>query len=156
MRVRRKDGSVGGWVEGDAPLFTCDAQVTQRARGSIYHWGAAVVAPAPGVCSGNNPHTRRFPWQPPVPSGAAISTSSSFLLSLAAPPPTHCSFRLPAEGGFSYNHFGLTRCVRLRSVRAPILATSNTHQQLDAAAGEPGTALNTLRAALRVTAHHRT
>lgn len=99
----------------DARLFTCKSRLTQRARGSIYHWGSSAAVPAPWVCSGNSPHTRRFPWQPPEPSGAAISTNSSFFLFLAAPPPTHSSFRRPGEGFFSYKHFGLTERVRLSS-----------------------------------------
>lgn len=102
-------------VAPDARLFTCKSRLTERARGSIYHWGSSAAVPAPLVCSGNSPHTRRFPWQPLEPSGAAISTSSSFFLFLAARPATHSSFRRPGEGSFSYKHFSLTTRGRLSS-----------------------------------------
>lgn len=113
-----------------------------------------VAAPAPWVCSGNSPHTRRFPWQPPEPSGAAISTSSSFFLFLAAPPPTHSSFCHPAEGFFSCNTLASPG---VRGCRPSTNLGCKRHQQLSAAAGVRSTALlTTLRSALRVTAHWRT
>lgn len=119
------------WRPTLARLFTCKSRLTQRARGSIYRWGSSAAAPAPSACSGNSPHTRRSPWQPPGPSGAAISTSSSFFLFGAAPQRHTPAFAAPgkaASHAHTQPHWAARPSLKHQSWLSPSPASPAAHR----------------------------